>query len=124
MDHTIGDSFYLPCNIELGVNTAQTDYNLQISRRVFFLNGTNMTDDYLSYQHNRDPDVVTWNTTATFYKFYSSNLTLHVQNFSIPDPGNVRVVKYTCSFDVVLDSHGATILNSSITAVISGFSEL
>ena len=106
------------------MNTAQTDYSLQISRRVVFHNDTNVTDDSLLYRHNRDPDVVTWNTTTTLYKFYSSNLTLHVQNFSIPDPGNVRAVKYICLFRVALESQGKAVVNRSITAVINGFSKL
>ena len=121
LNYNIGDSFYLPCNIELGENTAQTDYNIRISRHVVFRNHTNLDDEEMTYRHNRDPAVVTWNTTATFYKFYSSNLTLHVQNFSIPDPENVQMVKYTCSFSVVLST---TLVNSSITKVIPGFSKL
>ena len=118
MNCTIGAIFDLPCNIEVGENTAQTDYTIQILRRVVFFNRTNRSDEVMTYWNNRDPDVVTWNMTATFYKFYSSNLSLHIQNFSVPDPQNVLVVKYMCFFSVVLESHSKTIVDSSTTKVI------
>ena len=55
----------------------------------------------------------------TSYKFYSSNLTLYVQNFSVPSPQDVRGVKFICEFTVL--SQGRRIQAETTTAVIPGF---
>ena len=71
-----------------------------------------------------DPKISSVNSTATdptSYQFYSSNLTLYVENFSVPlcSPQNVRGVKFTCDFYVAIQ--GTAIAASTTTAVIRKF---
>ena len=66
--------------------------------------------------------MVTKNSTAkdpTLYTFYSSNLTLYVENFSVPYPQDVRGVKFICDFNVIIQRE--LITAETITAVIPGF---
>ena len=58
-------------------------------------------------------------TDPTLYLFYSSNLTLYIENFSVPSPQNVRGVKFICEFSVI--NQGEVISATTTTAVIPGF---
>ena len=105
----------------MGVNTAQTNYNLYIYRNIFYPD-TSTSSALLQYRNNIDPEVVIVNSTTedpTSYKFYSENLTLHVENFSVPSPQNVRGVKFMCEFSVI--SQGRLISAVTTMAVIPGF---
>ena len=119
LNHSIGDNFLIPCNIELGVKTAQTNFNVLLSRRVFLNDGSNTYEFLWSYQHNTQPDVVSWNTNPTSYRFDVRNLTLYVENFSVPNPELVHSVRYDCEFNVIVQ--GMTIREETTTAVIPGF---
>lgn len=102
------------------MNTAQTNFNVRLSRRIFLNNDDSNTYEFLlSYQHNTQPDVVSWNMNSTSYTFYARNLTLHVKNFSVPNPELVRGVRYECEFNVIV--LGDTIRDQTTTAVIPGF---
>ena len=66
--------------------------------------------------------MVTKNSTAedpTSYTFYSTSLTLDVENFSVPSPQHVRGVKFVCEFYVIIQ--GEPITAETTTAVIPGF---
>ena len=120
-NRSIGDSFFIPCNIELGVNTAQTNYILNIERNIVYPD-RNTLSPLLQYQHNIDPEIKSLNSSAmdpTSYTFYSGNLTLYVENFSVPSPQDVRGVKFLFEFRVILQ--GRTISAETATAVIPGF---
>jgi hypothetical protein len=116
---SIGDNFSIPCNIELGVNTAQTDYTVLVSRRIVYDDRENLSL-FLSYQNNIDPDISSTRKDQTLYRFYSSNLTLYVENFSVPSPQDVRGVKFICDFYTTFN-WGQPISASTTTAVILGF---
>ena len=121
LNGTVGNNFSIPCNIELGVNTAQTGYRVTISRRIYY-NDRNNTFPLLNYRNNIDPEILSVSSTAmdpTSYRFYSSNLTLYVENFSVPFPQDVRGVKFTCEFYVA--NQGTAIFATTKTAVILGF---
>ena len=121
LSHSIGDNFFIPCNIEVGVNTAQTKYNLEIERSIFYPNRST-SSPLLQYRNNISPTVLMVNSTTedpTSYKFHSSNLTLYVENFSVPSPQDVRGVKFICMFNVI--NQGQAINAETITAVIPGF---
>ena len=123
-NHSIGDNFSVPCNIELGVNTAQSNYILYIHRNIFY-HDRSTSSIMLHYRNNIDPEVVTVNSSAgdpTSYKFYSNNLTLYVENFSVPSPQNLRGVRFVCEFIVILQ--GKAITARTTTAVIPGFYKL
>ena len=106
----------------MGINTAQTNYSLSIERNIILHLDTNTSSVLLQYQNNIDPEVVIVNSTAegpTSYRFYSSNLTLYVENFSVLSPQNVRGINFICEFRVVLQ--GRLISAETITAAILGF---
>ena len=118
LNGTIRNNFSIPCNIELGVNTAQTGYRVTVSRRIFY-NDRNDTFPLLNYRNNIDPEILSVSSTATdttSYRFYSSNLTLYVENFSVPFPRDVRGVKFICEFYVA--NQGKAIFAITKTAVI------
>ena len=118
---SIGDSFFIPCNIEVGVNTAQTNYVLNIERRIFYPDRST-SSPLLQYHHNTSPAVLIVNSITedpTSYKFYSSNLTLYMENFSVPSPQDVHGVKFICEFIVV--SQGRRINAETTTTEIPGF---
>ena len=105
----------------MGVNTAQTNYNLNIERSIFYTDRSTSAPLF-QYHHNISPTVLMMNSTTedpTSYKFYSSNLTLYVENFSVPSPQDVRGVKFTCEFNVV--NQGRRIHAETTTSVIPGF---
>ena len=121
LSHNIGDNFSIPCNIEVGVNTAQTNYILDIERSIYYPD-RNISLPLLHYRHNTSPTVVIVNSTTddpTSYKFYSENLTLYVENFSVPSPQDVHGVKFICSFRVI--NQGNNINAITTTAVIPEF---
>ncbi len=117
---SIGDNFSIPCNIELGVNTAQTNYTVLVSRRIVYDDRPDSVSGLLNYRNNIDPDILSESRDSTLYRFYSSNLTLYVENFSVPSPQNVRGVKFTCDFFTVYNG-GQPISANTMTAVILGF---
>ena len=126
ISHSIGDNFSIPCNIEVGASTAQTGYTLTIYRHIFYDDNGDSSSPLpiLRYQNNIDPSILSVESTArdsTSYRFYSSNLTLSVENFSVPSPQNVRIrgVKFICEFSVI--NQGKTITATTTTAVIPGF---
>ena len=122
LNGTIGNNFSIPCNIELGVNTAQTDYRVTVSRRIFYDDGSDPLSLIMSYRNNIHPEILSVSSTATdptSYRFYSSNLTLYVENFSVPSPQDVRGVKFTCEFYVAY--RDGAISEATMTAVILGF---
>ena len=122
LNGTVGNNFSIPCNIELGVNTAQTNYRVIVSRRIVYNDGSNQLSLITNYRNNMDPKISSVNSTATdptLYRFYSSNLTLYVENFSVPSPQNVRGVKFTCDFYVAIQGTATTA--DTTTAVILGF---
>ena len=122
ISRSIGDNFSIPCNIEVGASTAQTSYNLNIYRRIFYNDSDTLLILLLRYQNNIDPSILSVESTATdptSYLFYSSNLTLYIENFSIPSPQNVRGVKFICEFSVI--NQGKAISAQTTTAVIPGF---
>lgn len=95
MNHKFGDDFCVPCNIEMGVNTTQSNYILDIERLIVY--GTQSLrmaltsfEHLLQYNNTLDP-VQTMKMTKslkddpTFYSFSSSSLTLDVMNFSAPN---------------------------------------
>ena len=119
----IGDNFSIPCNIELGASTAQTSYTLTIYRHIFYNDSdTSFTIiGLLHYRNNIDPSILSVESTATdptSYRFYSNNLTLYIESFSIPYPQNVHIrgVKFSCEFNVI--NQGGTISALTTTAVI------
>ena len=124
ISHSIGDNFSIPCNIEVGASTAQTSYTLTIYRHIFYDDNDDSSSPLpiLGYRNNIDPSILSVESTArdsTSYCFYSSNLTLYVENFSVPSPQNVRGVKFICEFSVI--NQGETISATTRTAVIPGF---
>ena len=122
LNGTVGNNISIPCNIELGVNTAQTNYRVTITRRVFYNDESNQLSLIMNYRNNMDPKILSVNNTATdptSYQFYSSNLTLYVENFSVPSPQDVLGVKFTCRFYVVIQGMATT--TATKTAVIFGF---
>ena len=124
ISRSIGDNFSIPCNIEVGASTAQTSYILTIYRHIFY----DSDDSFfrlLQYRNNIDPSILSVESTATdptSYLFYSSNLTLYIENFSVPTPQNVRGVKFFCEFSVI--NQGKAISATTTTAVIPGFCKL
>ena len=121
ISRSIGDNFSIPCNIEVGASTAQTNYALNIYRHIFY-NDRDTLLILLQYRNNIDPSILSVESTAidlTSYRFYSRNLTLYIENFSVPSPQNVRGVKFICEFTVV--NQGKTISADTTTAVIPGF---
>ena len=123
LNGTVGNNFSIPCNIELGVNTAQTNYRVTVTRRIVYTGDrSDQVSLIMNYRNNMDPKISSVNSTATdptSYRFYSSNLVLHVENFSVPFPQNVRGVKFTCDFYVAVQ--GTAISTATTTAVIFGF---
>ena len=104
------------------MNTAQTNYRVTVSRRIFYDDRNVTFPFFVNYRNNMDPKILSVNNTAmdpTLYRFYSSNLTLYVENFSVPSPQDVGGVKFTCEFYVVIQGEATTA--ETTTAVIFGF---
>ena len=125
LNFTIGDNFTIPCNIEVGVNTAQTTYIITIHREVIFHSRDNISEPVIQYTNSAGQGPLATSTiNSTLYTFYNANFTLDVVNFSIPYPEEVRGhgVKYFCNFYTI--ASGTTIMADTTTAVIPGFSKL
>ena len=123
LSQTIGDNFTIPCNIEGGVNTAQTRFTVTIERQVVFDSRDNISEPVIQYvNHNAlNPSSISETRNGTLYTFHPSNFTIDVVNFSIPYPEQVRGVKYFCMFYTVV--LGTAITEQTTTAVIPGFSK-
>ena len=123
LNFTIGDNFTIPCNIEVGVNTAQTAYIITIHREVIFQSRDNISELVIQYTNDTEQETLATRTiNSTLYTFHNANFTLDVVNFSIPYPEEVRGVKYFCQFYTVASR--TTITADTTTAVIPGFSKL
>ena len=109
LTYTIGDNFTIRCNIEVGVNTAQTRFIVNIYRLVIFDSRENITERVIQYAHNvSHPTAVSITRTTTMYTFHPLNLTTDVMNFSIPYPEQAREVKYFCTFYTIVNSRALT----------------
>ena len=126
ISHNIGDNFSIPCNIEVGASTAQTDYTLTIHQYIFYNDGDiSLHIPLLQYRNNIDPSILSVESTSTTtdttsYRFYSNNLTLYIENFSIPYPQNVYIhgVKFFCTCEFSVINQGKTISATTTTEVI------
>ena len=119
LNYTIGESFAVPLNIEVGVNTVRGSYTVRIDQHTYYHNRTSHRTGG-GYYNNNDANGLQWASVDndSSYSFDSRNLSLLVDNFSIPNPGLVRGVKYIFTFIV-----GSSSSVKTRTVVIPGFRE-